>query len=405
MMAGSNVVSSKRVMRSLALRPTRKIAVGKIFLGKDSPIAIQSMCATPTSDIAATLGQIRLLEQAGAELIRIAVDSRRDVEALREIRKETRATLVVDLQENYRLAQEIAPLVEKFRYNPGHLHHLDVKGTVKDKVKFLVDAAGANDCAIRIGINFGSLDPEYLKVVDSGLEASVRSATEHSEIMESLGFERYVVSLKSSDPYLVIQANQDFARLVPVVPLHLGVTEAGLYPDGVKRTRIALARLLSEGIGDTIRVSLTVRNEDKDKEVVAAREIIAAVGQGQVAEVQDSMDSALTIISCPSCSRVENSSFVELAEKVRELTTEYRKFPLTIAVMGCRVNGPGETDAADLGLWCAANVVHLKRGSSSLGLFTYDEVLPRLVEEIRVIIAERAFVRSENRATSNSQQG
>ena len=143
--------------RSMQQRPTREVAIGSVTIGGTNPIATQSMCATRTTDIAATLAQIHLLERAGADVIRIAIDSKKDVAALKEIRKETTANLVVDLQESYRLAEDVAPFVQKFRYNPGHLHHHQKSVPVADKVAFLVDTAGAHDCAMRIGVNFGSL--------------------------------------------------------------------------------------------------------------------------------------------------------------------------------------------------------------------------------------------------------
>ena len=157
--------------RTLSSRPTRNVKIGSCTIGGENPIAIQSMCATKTTDIPVTLKQIQLLESVGADVIRVAIDSKKDVEALREIRKETEANLVVDLQENYRLASDLAPFVQKIRYNPGHLHHHQKNVPVKDKVKFLVDTAAEHDCAIRIGVNFGSLDPN-MKGRSSGSDAN-----------------------------------------------------------------------------------------------------------------------------------------------------------------------------------------------------------------------------------------
>ena len=219
---------------------TRSVAAGSTTIGGGAPIAIQSMCATKTTDIPVTLEQIRLLESAGADLIRIAIDSRKDVAALKEIRKETEANLVVDLQENYRLAKDVAPLVQKFRYNPGHLHHHQKEVSVKDKVSFLVDTAGEYDCAMRIGVNFGSLDPALSKGEEDSRQVALRSAYEHCDLVEEQGFERFVVSLKSSDPLAVVEINKEFAKNRPEVPLHLGVTEAGLLPDGAIKNPCSL---------------------------------------------------------------------------------------------------------------------------------------------------------------------
>ncbi|RMD86775.1 MAG: flavodoxin-dependent (E)-4-hydroxy-3-methylbut-2-enyl-diphosphate synthase [Candidatus Dadabacteria bacterium] len=371
------------------LRRTRKVVAGPVTIGGEEPIVVQSMCATKTTDILATLEQIRMLKEAGAALIRVAVDSRRDVDALREIRKETKAPLVVDLQENYRLVSDVAPLVEKVRYNPGHLHHHEKEKSVKDKVKFIVDTAGSYNCAIRIGVNFGSLDPEKKGRCNNEMEAAVACAIEHCDMLDSMGFYNYVVSLKSSDPFAVIKINQAFAEKRPEVPIHLGVTEAGLPPGGIIKTRIAFEKLLGLGIGETIRVSLTLPIDKKFEEVKAAYEIIEDVKKGTFLSSRYTGINGLNIISCPSCSRVENASFVELAEKIRDAVSFADDHNISIAVMGCRVNGPGETDVADLGLWCGPKKVNLKRGSKLIGAFGYDEVVDALLRELKDILASR----------------
>src|SRR5262249_38951132 len=212
---------------------------------------------------------------------------------------------------------------------------------------------------------------------------------DHCALLDSIGFTRYCVSLKDSDPAKVIEVNRRFAAERPDVPLHLGVTEAGLPPDGVIKTRIAFEQLISQGIGDTIRVSLTVPNARKREEIEAGRQILADIAAGRVRSVVKFNTDALNIISCPSCSRVENEAFIELAQQVKELTAYARDYAITIAVMGCRVNSPGETDDADLGLWCAANFVNLKRGSEELGAFGYDAILPKLKQELDGLIASR----------------
>jgi (E)-4-hydroxy-3-methylbut-2-enyl-diphosphate synthase len=197
------------------------------------------------------------------------------------------------------------------------------------------------------------------------------------------------VSLKDSDPAKVIELNRRFAEARPDVPLHLGVTEAGMPPEGVIKTRIAFEQLISRGVGDTIRVSLTVPNDRKGDEIAAGRQILSDIAAGRVRSVVDYGLDTLNIISCPSCSRVENEAFVELAAQVRELTRYAKDHAITIAVMGCRVNGPGETDDADLGLWCGPNYVNLKRGEESLGAFGYDDILPRLRTELNAVIEAR----------------
>jgi (E)-4-hydroxy-3-methylbut-2-enyl-diphosphate synthase len=371
--------------------PTRPVRIGRITIGAGNPVAVQSMTATRTTDVDSTVRQVLDLEAAGADVVRIAVDSARDAAALREVRARTSANLAVDLQENYRLAPEVAPHVDKIRYNPGHLHHHEKSRPVPDKVAFLAEVAHRHDLALRVGVNCGSVDPEKAgRFGDDSVGEMVASALEPAALLDRLGFTRFCVSLKDSDPAKVIDANRRFAAERPDVPLHLGVTEAGLPPDGVVKTRIAFEQLLSRGIGDTLRVSLTVPNDRKGEEIVAGRRILDDVAHGRFRTVPENLARRLNIISCPSCSRVENEAFVDLAEKVRDLTRYAADHALTIAVMGCRVNGPGETDDADLGLWCAPNHVNLKAGDRLIGAFGYDEVLVRLKDELDRLIAARA---------------
>jgi (E)-4-hydroxy-3-methylbut-2-enyl-diphosphate synthase len=376
---------------NLPRNPTRAVRIGKVTIGGGNPVAVQSMCATHTRDVAATVAQVADLQRAGADVVRIAVDSQRDAEALAEIRQQTTANLSVDLQENYRLALAVAPHVDKVRYNPGHLYHHEREKPWQDKVKFLAEVAADNDCAIRVGVNCGSVDPAKAEKFghDDSISPMLASAWEHCELLDSIGFTRYCVSLKDSDPAKVIEVNRRFAEQRPDVPLHLGVTEAGLPPEGVIKTRIAFEQLISRGIGDTIRVSLTVPNARKGEEIDAGRQILSDIAAGRVRSVVDYGLKTLNIISCPSCSRVENEAFIDLAGAVKEMTAYAQDYDITIAVMGCRVNGPGETDDADLGLWCASNFVNLKRGGEELGAFPYDEILPRLKLELDALIATR----------------
>ncbi len=370
--------------------PTRSVRVGSVAIGSRHPVAVQSMCATRTQDVDATVAQAEAIRAAGAALVRVAVDSAKDVEALAEVRRQTKANLVVDLQESYRLAASVAPHVDKIRYNPGHLWHHERSKPIRDKVRFLVEVARAHDLAIRIGINCGSVDPELkARFPGDDVAAMVASALEHCRTLDDLGFDRYLVSLKDSHPRNVIEANRRFAEARPDVPLHLGVTEAGIPPEGILKTRIAFEQLLSRGIGDTLRVSLTLPNPRKHEEVTVGLQILADVAAGRFRSVPVFDDDRLNIISCPSCSRVENERFVELAQKVKEITAYAERHALTIAVMGCRVNGPGETDEADLGLWCGPTHVNLKRKTETVGAFSYDEILPRLKRELDALIAAR----------------
>jgi (E)-4-hydroxy-3-methylbut-2-enyl-diphosphate synthase len=378
-------------------KPTRAVAIGSITIGNGHPIAVQSMTATRTTDIAATIALVNQLHSAGADIVRIAVDSRKDAAALAAIRTETDANLSVDLQENYRLAEVVAPHVDKIRYNPGHLYHHERHRSWQEKVQYLVDVAGQHDCAMRIGVNCGSVDPEKRSqyAADDSITPMLASAIEHCDFVDSLGFHRYCVSLKDSDPELVVSVNEQFSAARPEIPLHLGVTEAGMPPEGIIKTRVALVQLLRQGIGDTLRVSLTVPNDRKPEEIAAGRSILEEVHAGGNTSGLLSELSDLNIISCPSCSRVENEAFIDLAERVKEMTQYARDYPISIAVMGCRVNGPGETDDADLGLWCGPTTVNLKRGETTLGAYSYDDILDRLKVELDRIIAEKAADRKE----------
>ncbi|MEW6750708.1 MAG: (E)-4-hydroxy-3-methylbut-2-enyl-diphosphate synthase [Candidatus Latescibacterota bacterium] len=378
-------------MTQIRRNPTREVRIGSVRIGAGHPIAVQSMAATRTTDVPGTLRQVRALEEAGADIVRIAVDSRADVEALARIRQETTVALSIDLQESYRLVSQVAPHVQKVRYNPGHLFHHERERCVRDKVALIAEEADRHDCALRIGVNCGSVDPKQRALFPphDSVGPMLASALEHCRILDQLGFARYCVSLKDSDPNRVVEANTRFAGERPDVPLHLGVTEAGMPPEGVVKTRVALEQLLARGIGDTIRVSLTLPFEQKGEEVRVGRQILADIAAGRFRSVPRFEQQGLNIISCPSCSRVENEAFVELAHRVREVTRYAAQHAITIAVMGCRVNGPGETDDADLGLWCAPTFVNLKRGPVLVGRFAYEEVLPHLKQEVDALIAAR----------------
>ncbi|MCP4787709.1 MAG: (E)-4-hydroxy-3-methylbut-2-enyl-diphosphate synthase [Fuerstiella sp.] len=372
--------------------PTRSVRIGDVAIGDGAAIAVQSMTATRTQDIDATVIQIRDLVDAGADIVRVAIDSQKDAEALIEIRSQVKGNLSVDLQENYRLAEVIAPHVEKLRYNPGHLYHHERDKPWEEKVRYIAAIAKDNDCALRVGVNCGSVDPDKKAkyATDDSISPMLDSAWDHCRLLDDCGFVRYCVSLKDSDPQNVIEVNKRFADKRPDVPLHLGVTEAGMPPEGIVKTRIALEQLISRGIGDTIRVSLTVANNRKNEEIAAGRSILDDIANGRVRSVVDYGLKTLNIISCPSCSRVENEAFIDLAGQVRDMTEYAADHAITIAIMGCRVNGPGETDDADLGLWCGPKHVNLKKGPASIGAFSYDDILPRLKAELDALIKQQS---------------
>lgn len=373
-------------------KKTRSIFVRDLQIGGGAPISVQSMAATRTQDIDATLGQVNSLVEHGADLVRIAIDNDKDAECLKEIRKNTTARLVVDLQENYRLAAKVAPFVDKMRYNPGHLHHHEREKSIEEKVAWIVSVAKEHGNALRVGVNCGSVAPAFLeKYPGNHVKAIVECAAYHCGILDQLKFENFVVSLKDSDPNKVIECNRAFSARRPDVPVHLGVTEAGMLPDGVIKTRIAFEKLIALDIGDTMRVSLTLPFDKKYEEIEYGRQIIEDVKNGKFISVPD-FGKGLNIISCPSCSRVENNAFVELAQKIKEVTLYAKEHQVTIAVMGCRVNGPGETDDADLGVWCGPNSVTLKQKETTLGHYGYEEVLSVLKNKLDELIENENLV-------------
>ena len=373
-------------------RLTRPVKVGNVDIGRDAPTSVQSMTATDTQDVDATVSQVLDLKRAGVSIVRIAVDSRKVIPATFEIRARTvGVALSVDLQESYSLVTDVAPIFDEIRYNPGHLHHHEKGKTVAEKVEFIARTAQAYGRALRVGVNCGSVDPRLAeKYGKDSVDAVVHSALEHCQILDKIGFYNYTVSLKDSDPNKVVEANTRFASLRPDVPLHLGVTEAGMPPEGVIKSRNALGRLLTLGIGETLRVSLTVDNERKSEEVIEGLKIIEDAKAGLFRFVESwTKRAGINIISCPSCSRVQNTSFVQLAQRISELTSGIDDINADVSVMGCRVNGPGEADEADIGVWSGKNHVNLKRGERLVGAFGEDEILDRFMEELGLLRAEK----------------
>jgi (E)-4-hydroxy-3-methylbut-2-enyl-diphosphate synthase len=369
--------------------PTREVRIGSIAIGGGRPIAVQSMCATHTQDVEATAAQVRDLRAAGADVVRIAVDNNKDAEALAEIRRRSDATLSVDLQESYRLATQVAPYVDKVRYNPGHLYHHERSRPWQDKVKFIAETAAQHDCALRVGVNCGSVDPAQKEKFDpsDSISPMLASALEHCALLDRLGFTRYCVSLKDSDPAKVVEANRRFSQDRPDVPLHLGVTEAGIPPDGVIKTRIAFEQLISRGIG---------RHDPR------------------VADGPQSAQGGGNRRRSPDFGRHLCRSRAE-RRRLRDANAQPDKLPELFArrKRGLRRAGPaGSRDDRVCpavrryhrgdGLprerarrdgrrrpWCGPNFVNLKRASEPLGAFGYHEILPRLKSELDAMIAQR----------------
>ncbi len=309
---------------------TRKIRIGDIFIGGDESIKIQSMTNTDTRDVTATVKQIRRLEDAGCEIIRCAVPDMEASEALKQIIDNISIPLVADIHFDYRLAlSAIKNGVSKLRINPGNIGS-------RDKVKAVVEAAKDKEIPIRIGVNSGSLQRDILeKYGDVCPEALVESALRHVEILEDLDFYNIVISVKSSDVMEMIKCYQLISEKVDY-PLHVGVTESGTIRKGTIKSSVGIGALLAQGIGDTIRVSLT---GDPVEEIVVGREILKSLGFIQ---------GGIEFISCPTCGRTQ-LDLVKIATEVEERLSNINK-NITVAVMGCAVNGPGEARRAHIGI-------------------------------------------------------
>ncbi|NCB74934.1 MAG: flavodoxin-dependent (E)-4-hydroxy-3-methylbut-2-enyl-diphosphate synthase [Clostridia bacterium] len=308
---------------------TKVIKVGDILVGGDNPVSVQSMLTTKTEDVAATLAQIEMLKEAGCDIVRLAVPNEAAARALPEIRKNCRVPLVADIHFDYKLAlAAVEAGFDKIRINPGNIGSAE-------KVKLVADACKANGVPIRVGVNSGSLEKDLLKKYGRTPRALCESALRHVRMLEDQNFGDICISIKSSDvsdtvaAYRLISEKTDY-------PLHLGVTESGTPYMGIIKSAAGIGALLLEGIGSTIRVSLTA---DPLEEVKAALAILKAVGLRK---------DGVNIISCPTCGRT-NIDLIGTANRVEELLKDIKK-PLTVAVMGCVVNGPGEALEADYGL-------------------------------------------------------
>ena len=310
-------------------RKTRQIQIGDAKIGSESPINVQSMTTTDTRDVKATLNQIRDLSECGCELVRLAVLNKEAAEAIYEIKKKAEIPIIADIHFDYRLAIKcIDNGVDALRINPGNIGK-------EEHSKKVVEAAKKNKIPIRIGINGGSLEKEFDKLDIPLAEKMVLSAMRHIQILENNDFDLIKVSLKSSDVLTTIEAYRLIAKKVDY-PLHLGVTETGTAYNGIIKSAVGIGTLLAEGIGDTIRVSLT---DNPIEEVKAGYGILKSLNLRQ---------KGINFISCPTCGRTQ-INLIELAKQVESKLKDIEK-PLTIAVMGCVVNGPGEAKHADYGI-------------------------------------------------------
>lgn len=351
-------------------RATRQIRVGTVAVGGGAPISVQSMTKTDTRDAESTVRQIWALQAAGCEIVRIAVPDADAAAAVPAIRAQIRLPLVVDIHFDYRLALACLEAgVDCLRINPGNI------GPTW-KVREVTKAAAERRVPIRIGVNSGSLEKPLLQRFGGPTpEAMVESALLHIRILEELNYPELKVSLKSSDPRMMIEAYRLLAERVPY-PFHLGVTEAGTAFTGAIKSAVGIGTLLAEGIGDTIRVSLT---EDATEEIRAGFEILKALGLRQ---------RGLNVISCPSCGRMEIDLVGVAKEVERRLEALHITRPLNVAVMGCAVNGPGEARGADVGIAGGRGVGILIRRGKIVRKVKESELADALVEEVQRLAAE-----------------
>jgi len=343
-------------------RKSRVVRIGNIAIGGDNPIAVQTMVNTPPDRIEETIAEINRAAACGAEIVRVAVPDRRAAEALADIKKGTDVPLVADIHFNYRFALMAADAgFDKLRINPGNIGG-------DDNVRAVVEKAGEKGLPIRIGVNHGSVETELVdKYGGPKPEAMVESALRHVELLEKHNFHDTVISIKASSPLETIECYRMIADRCDY-PLHLGVTEAGTEFIGAIKTAVALGHLLHEGIGDTLRVSLSA---DIEKEVKAGWAILQSLGIRR---------KGLELVSCPSCGRTETDVY-DLAGRV-EKALEKVSTNIKVAVMGCLVNGPGEAADADIGVIGGKGRITLTRRGEVIGHYRESEIFEAIMREI-----------------------
>jgi len=354
----------------LPRRKTRQVKVGDVLIGGGAPVSVQSMTKTETRDVGATVAQIRRLERAGCEIVRLAVPDRESVDAVRQIKRKTNLPLIADIHFDPRLALDCLALgIDGLRLNPGTI------GT-REKVKEIVLAAKDRNIPIRIGINAGSLEKDLRpKTGAATSEAMVESALRHIAILEELDFRLIKVSLKASDVLRTVRAYRLLAERVDY-PFHAGITEAGTLVCGTAKSAVGLGLLLREGLADTIRVSLTAPPED---EVRVGYAILASL---------DVRRHGANVISCPTCGRCE----VDMRRIASEIERGLTAIPadITVSVMGCMVNGPGEAKQADVGVACGRGAGVLFRGGRLLRRVSEKRIVPELLKEAEKVAAGKA---------------
>ena len=344
---------------------TRKIQVGNVTIGGGAPVVIQSMLNTKTTDVEGSLAQIRALKTAGCQVARLSVQNMEAARGFADICKESELPLVADIHFDYKLAIAAAEGgASKIRINPGNIGG-------EDRVKAVVDVCKEKNIPIRIGVNGGSLDKRLLdKYGHPTAEALVESAFEHLELLEKNGFYNTCVSMKSSTVATMVAAARLFREKCDY-PLHIGVTETGPVRMGMIKSAVGIGSLLLDGIGDTIRVSLT---DDPVQEVYAAKDILKAAGLRK---------EGVNIISCPTCGRTR-IDLIGLVNRVDEALKDCKK-PITVAVMGCVVNGPGEAREADIGIAGGDGWGMIFEKGEQVEKLPYDELLPALLQRIEML--------------------
>ncbi len=351
-------------------RKTREVSIGKIRIGGNNSLAIQSMTNTDTKNADATLDQIKRLASAGCDIVRITVPDAEAAETVRKIKESGISTpIVADIHFDYRAALKSAEYgVDKIRINPGNIGD-------EDRVKAVIDACKARNIPIRIGVNSGSLEKHILASHGSPTpEALCESALYHASILERYDFYDTAISIKSSDVASMIKANRLVAERCDY-PIHIGVTEAGDEQSGAIKSAIGVGALLCDGIGDTLRVSLTA---DPVKEISAAKEILNALNiEGQC---------GMNIVSCPTCGRTK-IDLISLSARFKDAVKSagLDDIPITVALMGCIVNGPGEAHEADIGIAGGVGEALLFSHGETVGKIREDEIIPTLIKEIKKI--------------------
>lgn len=349
---------------------TRSVQVGNLTIGGNNHVVIQSMCNTKTKNVEATIKQINALEQAGCELVRVAVFDKEDAYAIKEIKKGIHIPLVADIHFDYRLALiAIESGIDKVRINPGNIGSIE-------KVKAVVDACKEKHIPIRIGVNGGSLEKEILeKYGEPTPEGMVESAMKHVKILEDLDFHDIVISLKSSNTMLTIKAYELASKTFPY-PLHVGVTEAGTALGGTIKSALGIGTLLYEGIGNTIRVSLS---DDPVEEIKVAKILLKEL---------DLLKGVPTLVSCPTCGRIQYD-LIPIAKEMEDFLKDIH-LDITVAIMGCAVNGPGEARHADIGIAGGVGEGLLIKHGEIVKRVKQEDMVQTLKDEILKMVKEKS---------------